>query len=63
MGVEGILAKRLDSPYRPGQRSPEWLKIKNLLTQEVVIGGYTVGDGRRAGTPSVPGSTTPRSTS
>lgn len=50
MGVEGILAKRLDSPYRPGQRSPEWLKIKNLLTQEVVIGGYTVGDGRRAGT-------------
>jgi bifunctional non-homologous end joining protein LigD len=50
MGVEGIVAKRLDSPYRPGQRSGEWIKIKNLLTQEVVIGGYTVGDGRREGT-------------
>jgi bifunctional non-homologous end joining protein LigD len=50
LGVEGIVAKRLDSPYRPGQRSPEWVKIKNLQTQEVVIGGYTVGDGRRAGT-------------
>jgi bifunctional non-homologous end joining protein LigD len=50
LGVEGIVAKRLDSPYRPGQRSPEWIKIKNLQTQEVVIGGYTVGDGRREGT-------------
>jgi bifunctional non-homologous end joining protein LigD len=50
MGVEGIVAKRLDSPYRPGQRSGEWIKIKNLQTQEVVIGGYTVGDGRREGT-------------
>jgi bifunctional non-homologous end joining protein LigD len=50
MGVEGIVAKRLDSPYRPGQRSSEWIKIKNLLTQEAVIGGYTVGDGRREGT-------------
>jgi bifunctional non-homologous end joining protein LigD len=50
LGVEGIVAKRLDSPYRPGQRSPEWIKIKNLNTQEVVIGGYTVGDGRREGT-------------
>jgi bifunctional non-homologous end joining protein LigD len=50
MGVEGILAKRLDSPYRPGQRSTEWVKVKNLLTQEVVIGGYTTGEGRRAST-------------
>ncbi|HMG29400.1 MAG TPA: non-homologous end-joining DNA ligase [Jiangellaceae bacterium] len=50
MGVEGIVAKRLDSPYRPGQRSTEWVKVKNLLTQEVVIGGYTVGEGRRAST-------------
>jgi bifunctional non-homologous end joining protein LigD len=50
MGLEGILAKRLDSPYRPGQRSNEWVKVKNLLTQEVVIGGYTVGEGRRGST-------------
>jgi bifunctional non-homologous end joining protein LigD len=50
MGIEGIVAKRLDSPYRPGQRSPDWIKIKNLLTQEVVLGGYTVGDGRRSST-------------
>jgi bifunctional non-homologous end joining protein LigD len=50
MGVEGILAKRLDSPYRPGQRSTEWVKVKNFRTQEVVIGGYTLGEGRRAST-------------
>ncbi|MGH8825747.1 MAG: non-homologous end-joining DNA ligase [Jiangellaceae bacterium] len=50
MGVEGIVAKRLDSPYRPGQRSTEWVKVKNLLTQDVVIGGHTVGEGRRAST-------------
>lgn len=50
MGLEGVVAKRLDSPYRAGQRSPEWIKVKNLLTQEVVIGGYTIGQGRRAAT-------------
>jgi bifunctional non-homologous end joining protein LigD len=50
MGLEGIVAKRLDSPYRPGQRSAEWIKVKNLVTQEVVIGGYTVGQGRREST-------------
>ena len=50
MGIEGIVAKRLDSPYRPGQRSPDWIKIKNMLTQEVVLGGYTVGEGRRSST-------------
>ena len=50
MGLEGIVAKRLDSPYRPGQRSAEWIKIKNLAIQEVVIGGYTVGHGRREAT-------------
>ena len=50
MGLEGIVAKRLDSPYRPGQRSAEWIKIKNLAIQEVVIGGYTVGHGRREST-------------
>ena len=48
-GLEGIVAKRLDSPYRPGRRSGEWLKVKNVNRQEVVIGGWTPGKGRRAG--------------
>jgi bifunctional non-homologous end joining protein LigD len=47
-GLEGVLAKRLDAPYRPGRRSPAWIKIKHVLTQEVVVGGWTPGEGRRA---------------
>lgn len=50
MGLEGIVAKRLNSPYRPGRRSEEWIKIKNLRTQDVVIGGYTAGEGGRTST-------------
>ena len=46
-GLEGVVAKRRDSPYRPGRRSGEWVKVKNFMTQEVVIGGYTEGRGRR----------------
>ena len=48
-GLEGVLAKRLDSRYYPGKRSDCWLKVKNLRTQEVVIGGWKPGAGRRAG--------------
>jgi bifunctional non-homologous end joining protein LigD len=40
LGLEGIVAKRLDSRYRPGARSGEWLKVKNTLRQEMVIGGW-----------------------
>ena len=47
-GLEGIVAKRSDSPYKPGYRGREWLKIKNVLRQEFVVGGYTAGSGRRA---------------
>jgi bifunctional non-homologous end joining protein LigD len=47
--LEGIIAKRLDSPYRPGKRGREWLKIKNHREQEVVIGGWLPGKGRREG--------------
>ena len=47
--LEGIVAKRLDSPYRPGRRTDEWLKIKNVNRQELVIGGWLPGKGRRAG--------------
>jgi bifunctional non-homologous end joining protein LigD len=45
-GAEGIIAKRADSRY-VGTRSPEWLKIKCVLQQEFVIGGYTAPQGSR----------------
>ncbi|HEX3825445.1 MAG TPA: non-homologous end-joining DNA ligase [Mycobacteriales bacterium] len=48
-GLEGVVAKRKDSRYRPGERSPDWLKVKIIKTQEVVIGGWTDGEGERAG--------------
>lgn len=48
-GLEGLIAKRLESPYRPGRRVDFWRKIKNFRTQEVVIGGWKEGQGRRAG--------------
>ncbi|HUG65121.1 MAG TPA: DNA ligase D [Gaiellaceae bacterium] len=47
--LEGVVAKQLDSRYRPGRRSPEWRKLKLRHTQAVVIAGYTRGQGRRAG--------------
>jgi len=47
LGVEGVVAKKLDSTYEPGRRSSCWLKIKNVRSQDVVIGGYTPGEGRR----------------
>jgi bifunctional non-homologous end joining protein LigD len=48
-GWEGIVAKRLDSPYREGRRSREWLKVKTHARQEFVVAGYTKGQGRRSG--------------
>jgi len=47
-GLEGVVAKRLDSPYEPGARSRCWLKVKNQLSQEFVIGGWLPGEGSRA---------------
>jgi bifunctional non-homologous end joining protein LigD len=49
-GLEGIMAKRSGSRYLPGRRSPDWVKVKNFRTQEVVVGGWSPGKGRRAGT-------------
>ena len=40
-GWEGIIAKRIDSLYRPGERSRDWLKLKVEFRQEFVVGGYT----------------------
>jgi bifunctional non-homologous end joining protein LigD len=47
-GLEGVVAKRLDSRYEPGGRSGAWLKVKNVLRQELVIGGWIPGEGRRS---------------
>jgi bifunctional non-homologous end joining protein LigD len=46
--VEGIVAKRADAPYRSGQRSRDWLKIKRPRTADLVVVGYVPGKGRRA---------------
>ena len=50
-GLEGIVVKRFDSPYRSGSRSRDWIKAKNLRRQEFVIGGWLPGKGSRRGTP------------
>jgi DNA ligase D-like protein (predicted ligase) len=47
-GWEGLIAKRADSPYRPG-RTTDWLKFKCVKDQEFVIGGYTNPQGSRFG--------------
>ncbi|MGH2956901.1 MAG: non-homologous end-joining DNA ligase [Solirubrobacterales bacterium] len=47
-GLEGVVAKRLDSPYRPGKRSGEWIKARVWRQQEFVIGGHIPGEGKRA---------------
>lgn len=43
-GLEGIVAKRLNSLYEPGQRSGSWLKYRTSKGQELVIGGYMPGN-------------------
>jgi bifunctional non-homologous end joining protein LigD len=48
-GLEGLVAKRVDSVYLPGRRSPSWRKLKVRRQQEFVVGGWAQGDGRRAG--------------
>ncbi len=47
-GLEGVVAKRRNSPYRPGKRSGEWVKVRNWKRQEFVIGGHIPGEGKRA---------------
>lgn len=49
-GLEGVMAKRLGSPYVPGKRSPNWRKVKNRTRVEVVIGGFNTGTGNRGST-------------
>jgi bifunctional non-homologous end joining protein LigD len=50
-GLEGIMGKKLDSPYEPGRRSGVWVKVKNHDRQEFVIGGWLEGEGKRTGHP------------
>jgi bifunctional non-homologous end joining protein LigD len=47
-GLEGIVAKRLGSAYRPGRRSADWVKVQNRRRQELVVGGYMRGEGGRS---------------
>jgi len=46
-GLEGVVAKRVDSRYEPGRRTGAWVKIKHTRRQELVIGGWLPGEGRR----------------
>jgi len=48
LGLEGVMAKRRNARYSPGQRSPAWLKIKQQKTVEAVVGGWSEGTGSRA---------------
>ncbi len=47
-GLEGIVAKRADAPYRAGRRTPEWQKLKLRLEDDFPIVGFTRGTGRRS---------------
>jgi bifunctional non-homologous end joining protein LigD len=49
-GLEGIVAKRCASRYQPGARSHDWIKVKAMHDQEVVIGGWLPGQGHLHGT-------------
>jgi bifunctional non-homologous end joining protein LigD len=49
-GLEGVVVKRAESPYQPGRRTRDWLKVKTHGRQEFLIAGYTKGQGRRSGT-------------
>ncbi|WP_199273030.1 ATP-dependent DNA ligase [Streptomyces broussonetiae] len=50
-GLEGLVCKRLDSVYEPGVRSRAWIKIRNMRTEDVIVGGWLPGRGRLAGLP------------
>ncbi|MDN5362898.1 MAG: ligase 1 [Moorella sp. (in: firmicutes)] len=47
-GLEGVMAKELNSPYLPGKRSPLWRKFRHTLTGEFIIAGYEPGRGERS---------------
>ncbi|MFE2358165.1 non-homologous end-joining DNA ligase [Streptomyces parvulus] len=50
-GLEGLVCKRLDSVYEPGVRSRAWIKIRNMRSEDVVVGGWLPGKGHITGLP------------
>ncbi|GAA0793937.1 ATP-dependent DNA ligase [Spirilliplanes yamanashiensis] len=48
-GLEGVMAKRLDTPYLAGLRTPDWIKVKFDRTGDYVIGGWRPGARRLGG--------------
>jgi bifunctional non-homologous end joining protein LigD len=48
-GLEGVVAKRIDSVYMPGRRTRSWVKVKVRRHDEMVVGGWATGEGNRAG--------------
>ncbi|WP_367325481.1 ATP-dependent DNA ligase [Streptomyces sp. HUAS ZL42] len=50
-GLEGLVCKRLDSGYEPGVRSRAWIKIRNMRSEDVIVGGWLPGKGRLSGLP------------
>lgn len=50
-GLEGLVCKRLDSVYEPGVRSRAWIKIRNMRSADVLVGGWLPGKGRLTGLP------------
>ncbi|MFE9773174.1 ATP-dependent DNA ligase [Streptomyces sp. NPDC005931] len=50
-GLEGLVCKRLDSVYEPGVRSRAWIKIRNMRSEDVIVGGWLPGRGRLTGLP------------
>ncbi|MER5433322.1 ATP-dependent DNA ligase [Streptomyces sp. NPDC002588] len=50
-GLEGLVRKRLDSVYEPGVRSRAWIKIRNMRSADVLVGGWSPGRGRLTGLP------------
>ena len=60
LGLEGVVAKRADSPYRPGERSDAWRKVKVTAGQELVVGGWLPGKGRLDRPPRVAARRLPR---
>jgi bifunctional non-homologous end joining protein LigD len=49
LGLEGVIAKQLASPYQPGRRSSAWIKVPLTNSVEVIVAGYKPGGGRRSG--------------
>ena len=47
--LEGVIAKRLEAPYVPGRRTTAWVKVKNIGSTDVVVGGWLPGEGGRSG--------------